>query len=505
VASIGNTHAWAKSGVMIREALTADSRHALMAASVGKGYAFQRRLETGGLSVHTSGGAGTPPGWVRLVRTGDRFDAYRSADGASWTLVGSETIVMGSTVYAGIAVTSHNGSVLTTSVVDSFKVTAAAATNGAPAVTITSPSAAATFTMPAAVTIAASATDPENRMSAVDFYANDTLIARDTTAPYSVPWTPSAAGSYSLTATAYDADGGSSTSASVTVTVEAENSPPTVTLTEPANGASYTAPATITITATASDPEGQLARVEFYNGPTLVGSDTSAPYSFSWTNVTAGSYTLSAKAIDANGGSATSASVSVTVAAANAPPSATLTAPANGASYPAPATITITASASDPEGQLARVEFYNGSALLGSDTSAPYTFTWANVLEGSYTLSAKAIDAAGASATTAAVTVAVAVAPQSTPPRYVVFTASSDHAANVTSYFFEVFTSGANPGSATPVAAADLGKPVPAANGDITADQATLFSNLAAGNYVATVTAVGPGGRTRSAAVTFTR
>jgi len=183
----------------------------------------------------------------------------------------------------------------------------------------------------------------------------------------------------------------------------------------------------------------------------------------------------------------------------------TLTAPANGASYTAPATITITASASDPEGQLARVEFYNGSTLLGSDTTAPYAFTWSNVPEGSYTLSAKAIDAAGASATTGGVTVTVGLAPQSTPPRYVVFTASSDHATNVTSYFFEVFQSGADPATATPIAAADLGKPAPAANGDITADQGTLFTNLAAGNYVATVTAVGPGGRTRGAAVTFTR
>ena len=76
-----------------------------------------------------------------------------------------------------------------------------------------------------------------------------------------------------------------------------------------------------------------------------------------------------------------------------------------------------------------------------------------------------------------------------TPPRLVVFTASSDHATNVTSYRFDVFTSTANPSTATPVATANLGKPAPAANNDITSDQSTLFSNLAAGNYIATVTA----------------
>ena len=86
-----------------------------------------------------------------------------------------------------------------------------------------------------------------------------------------------------------------------------------------------------------------------------------------------------------------------------------------------------------------------------------------------------------------------------------VFTASTDHATNVTSYRFDVFASTANPATATPVATSNLGKPTPAANNDITSDQSTLFSGLAPGNYVATVTAIGPGGSTRSATVTFTR
>ena len=107
------------------------------------------------------------------------------------------------------------------------------------------------------------------------------------------------------------------------------------------------------------------------------------------------------------------------------------------------------------------------------------------------------------SATSAAVTVSVTAA--STPPRLVVFTASTDHATNVTSYLLEVFASGANPNTATPVATSDLGKPAPAANNDITVDRSTFFSGLAPGNYLATVSAIGPGGRTRSASVSFTR
>ena len=108
VASLQNTHTWAKAGVMIRESLTGASRCTLAAVSVGNGLAFQRRLTTGGSTSITSGGAGTARYWVRLVRRGSTFSAYRSTTGTSWTLIGSETISMAATVYVGLAVTSHN-------------------------------------------------------------------------------------------------------------------------------------------------------------------------------------------------------------------------------------------------------------------------------------------------------------------------------------------------------------------------------------------------------------
>jgi hypothetical protein len=91
------------------------------------------------------------------------------------------------------------------------------------------------------------------------------------------------------------------------------NPPPTVSLTAPANGASYTAPATITITATASDvAPGTVTSVAFYNGNTLLSTDTSSPYSYTWTNVSAGTYSITARATD-NQGATASASVNITV------------------------------------------------------------------------------------------------------------------------------------------------------------------------------------------------
>jgi hypothetical protein len=79
-------------------------------------------------------------------------------------------------------------------------------------------------------------------------------------------------------------------------------------LSSPSNGATFSAPATIAIAASAADPDGTVARVEFYSGRRC-WTDTTSPYSFSWTGVAAGSYTLKAIAYDNTGASTTSATV----------------------------------------------------------------------------------------------------------------------------------------------------------------------------------------------------
>ena len=118
VTGVQNTDLWAKAGVMIRETLTAGSTHAFMALTSGNGLAFQRRTATGGASEHTSGGAATAPRWVRVTRVGSTFTGYSSTDGLTWTTVGSATITMGTTVYVGLAVTSHLDGTLNTSTFD---------------------------------------------------------------------------------------------------------------------------------------------------------------------------------------------------------------------------------------------------------------------------------------------------------------------------------------------------------------------------------------------------
>src|SRR5256885_4270141 len=104
------------------------------------------------------------------------------------------------------------------------------------------------------------------------------------------------------------------TSSGVSITADA---PPSVSLTSPAAGATFIAPATVTVSATASDSDGTVSKVEFYNGATLISTATSAPYSMPWSNVAAGAYTLTAKATDNAGATTTSSGVSITV---DAPP-----------------------------------------------------------------------------------------------------------------------------------------------------------------------------------------
>ncbi len=94
------------------------------------------------------------------------------------------------------------------------------------------------------------------------------------------------------------------------------NALPAVSLTAPANGATYAAPASLTIGATATDSDGSISKVAFYQGGTLLGEDFTSPYSYTWNNAAAGQYTLTARATDNAGGSTASVAVTVTVTAA---------------------------------------------------------------------------------------------------------------------------------------------------------------------------------------------
>jgi hypothetical protein len=123
VTSIDNTDPLAKAGVMIRSSLAADAANALVAITPGSGIVFQRRLSAGAMTDTTADPGFSAPYWVRLLRSGDVFTAFRSADGVTWVQVGNPvTISMPADVFIGLALTSHNNAVVNASTFENVAV-----------------------------------------------------------------------------------------------------------------------------------------------------------------------------------------------------------------------------------------------------------------------------------------------------------------------------------------------------------------------------------------------
>jgi len=182
-----------------------------------------------------------------------------------------------------------------------------------PAVSITSPSAGATVS--GAITLAANASDNVG-VAGVQFQVDGNNNGPEATAaPYSAPWNTVNAtnGSHTIAAIARDAAGNSTTSAAVTVTVLNDTTPPSVSISSPAAGA--TVSGTVTVTANATDNVGVAGVQLKLDGANLGAEVTSAPWQVAWDTTTAqsGSHSLSAVARDAAGNTSTAAAVTVAV------------------------------------------------------------------------------------------------------------------------------------------------------------------------------------------------
>src|SRR5439155_14195952 len=174
----------------------------------------------------------------------------------------------------------------------------------------------------------------------------------------------------------------------------------------PGNNAVVVLPTNLVITAIVSGFSNAVTNVTFYSGTTKLADDSSSPYSFAWTTVTPGSYTLQAVASDSGGMSATSAPVHITVQS-NLPPSIAIINPANGTVFTAGTNVPVRVAASDSDGQVANVQFYANGAPIGASTIAPFNLTWPSVPLGTYDLTAVATDDHGAQATSGPVHIVV--------------------------------------------------------------------------------------------------
>ncbi len=150
------------------------------------------------------------------------------------------------------------------------------------------------------------------------------------------------------------------------------NVSPTVSITSPTASASFTTPASVNITATASDSDGSISKVEFFVGATLVNTDYTAPYSYTWSTSGTGSYTITAKATDDDGAS-TSASVNISVTAS----AADINGPSCGSNY---TTLTYEVAAVKRTNATSYNWWYTGSAQsVNAVSGTPYQ---ANVMTG---------------------------------------------------------------------------------------------------------------------------
>jgi hypothetical protein len=287
-----------------------------------------------------------------------------------------------------------------------------------------------------------------------------------------------------------------------------DSTAPTIAVTSPASGANVSG--TVALAATASDNVA-VTNVQFrVNGANVGAPDTVAPYGASWntTGLASGSYAITAIASDAAGNATTSAAINVTIGDASAP-TVSITAPAAGATVSG--TVALAASASDNVG-VASVQFrVNGTNVGAADTTSPYAASWATtgLAAGTYTITAVATDAAGNQATSAGVNVTIAGSVVINA-RSVAFDSPSHNAtgtggqAIVTSYRLEIWAAGSST-TGTPLHTSDMGKPVSSTTA-LTIDRTAFFSGLPRNQqFIATVSAIGPGGSSRSdASNTFT-
>jgi len=192
--------------------------------------------------------------------------------------------------------------------------------NQPPAVSLLSPSPNATFSLGSAVLLEAQTSDPDGLVVRVDFFDGAARIAAVVTGPFLFTWNSADAGAHSLTAIATDNQGATTVSLPVLIVVVAPggggtpvNEPPTVNLMNPVNGATFLEGTTISVEAEASDPEGSIARVDFFDGTTPLGTSTQLPWRILWSGAAPGPHSLRAVVIDGGGTSSSSSPVAITV------------------------------------------------------------------------------------------------------------------------------------------------------------------------------------------------
>jgi hypothetical protein len=271
----------------------------------------------------------------------------------------------------------------------------------APTASITSPANGATLAAGSTVNVTASASD-NNLVSSVDFYVDGTKVSTDTASPYTYSWNTSSLslGSHTLQAKATDPAGNVGSSAVTTVTL-ADQTPPTVSITGPANNS--TQKGTVTVNVTAADNTGGtgISKVEFYVDGVLKATNTASPYSFSWDTTTAtnASHALTAKAYDGASNVTTSGTVNIIVD--NSPPTTPGSFAASGITT---GSVNLSWTASSDNNAVTGYRLTRNGTTIATLGSTTLSYSDTNLASSTaFTYTVVALDAAGNASTAATV------------------------------------------------------------------------------------------------------
>ena len=277
--------------------------------------------------------------------------------------------------------------------------------NTPPSVALISPRHGALFaTTPTNIILSAIVADPDDGVDKVQFFTNNVLAGTIYSAPYQLTLGSVGSGIINISARAIDNSGATSTTPTITIT---NNSIPTLAWLAPSGTSPTTnttvAPGAISLAVTATDNDGNITNVKFFSGltnstpfATLTSPNLGTNgYSNRWVNVPAGRYPIYVTATDNRGAIRLSETRLFVVNPSNPVPQVSITSPTNGAVLKAYSSPTLVATATDPGGAVARVDFYSGERLLGSDTAGVANLFQATVRglkPGTYRLTAKAAD-----------------------------------------------------------------------------------------------------------------
>ncbi|WP_372076583.1 Ig-like domain-containing protein [Vibrio amylolyticus] len=336
-----------------------------------------------------------------------------------------------------------------------------------PAIELTSPTGVEQITAGDDLVLSATATDSDGTVDKVDFYINNEMVGSDSSEPYQYTWS-SSAGTHQFKAKATDNDGQATSSQEVSLVVSSASSggcadakpyiagtsyqagelvhnlnqkyqcdvagwcssssawayepgkgeywqeawtglgtcsiPPTVSISSPQDNQVVLAGTLIDINVEAEDPDGTVSQVEVFVNDSSLAIISQPPYTAQWSASLVGNNSIRVQATD-NDNNVSEAYASVLVSDQDLV--VTLTEPSAGKTIGLGKSTQLAADATSLTGSVSKVDFLVNGSVVGTDTSAPYHYNWTPTALGSFTVSAQAVDASGASALSDAAAVKV--------------------------------------------------------------------------------------------------